>query len=271
MRYYFYTVRTHPAEIGMFEDMLAILLPFCKKHEEYCYVIEKDGTPDRHLHFLIRATYPGIDKFKRALSAKKFNVFLSLINNGFTQTNQYAFNTQLVSLDNEDENVSELLGYMYKEENATRRESNGFAPEFIAEAIHRFWALERTRRAKPKLVDTKYLKLVTMETHIIHYCEKISRVFKEDNWYSIKRDMIIDGYSFVDIPDKKIRLLINEMELRHHDVGAKMIVTEDISQYAEYTQAILTAKAQQDQDEYAKETWSSTVPNAPFNDLNTHA
>lgn len=216
-RYIFYTVRTHPAETELFEDALTVLIPFIKSHTEYAYVIEKDNTPDRHLHTVVYGNYKDLNAYKNKLSRTKFKIFQDLINSGYIQSNHNAFNTQLVSkiLDEaevEQENVRTLLGYIYKEKNATRRESL-FPEEIITLAIQQYWALERTKAKKVNKSDKKILTDKTAETYITQWCEEnYENGFKDTLIMSeIMTGMIKDGHRFYTIPMKTLRRIYNEM------------------------------------------------------------
>lgn len=215
-RFVFFTVRTHPAEIELFEDMLAILIPFCKSHTQYAYVIEKDGTPDRHLHMLVYGNYKDINAFKDKLKRKKFKDFQDLINSGYLQTNIHCFNTQLVNKDNEDENTRTLLGYIYKEENVVRRESL-FPQEFITLAIKQYYALERTKSRKVMKSDKKILTDKTAETYITQWCDQyFENGFKDATCMSeIMTGMIRDGHRFYNIPMRTLRRIYNEMSVEY--------------------------------------------------------
>ena len=99
------------------------------------------------------------------------------------------------------------------------------------EAIEEYWAIARTLARKPEKVDVKYLQLRTAETHIMDFCSKKEIAFREEKWATIKFNMIRNGYSFVDIQDKRLRLLINEMAIRYQEGYDDLIVTEDISEH----------------------------------------
>lgn len=211
-RYVFYTVRTHPAETGLFEDALAILIPFIKSHTQHAYVIEFDNTPDRHLHCVVYGNYKDMNAFKDKLSRKKFKDFQDLIHSGFIQSNHNAFNTKLVEKEDTAENLRTLLGYIYKEENAMRRESL-FPEEVITLAVKQYWALERTRARKVKKSDKKILTDKTAETYITEWCDKnLENGFKSSTCMSeIMEGMIRDGHRFYNIPMRTLRRIYNEM------------------------------------------------------------
>lgn len=214
MRHYFFTLRCVPSEQQLFEDALAVLLPFIVSREQYAYVIEKDNTPDRHLHFVLEDTAKDLLAFKKKLRTKPFKCFLDLIASGFVSSNNYAINTQMVPTNQED--LIRILGYIYKEEAPPRRKSIGFKDEDINTGLQA-WLAEARLKCRDVLPyrDIVLISVKNAHSHIRDWLIKHSQYdLTKDEWILIKFAMRQDYYSFADIPDKKLKIIIEDLHIQ---------------------------------------------------------
>ncbi len=228
MRAFFFTLRCVPSEQQLFEDALSVLLPFILHRDKYAYVIEKDNSPDRHLHFVIEDSAKDLIAFKKKLRTKPFKLFLDLIAKGFVSSNNYAINTQMVPTNQED--LTRILGYIYKEVDPPRRKSHGFSDEDINTGLQAWIAEERLKcRDLLPYKDVVLVSVKNAHALIRDWLIKHSKDFSLMNcdWVIIKFAMRQDYYSFADIPDKKLRMIIEDL---HIQMGRKTDpYTQDIT------------------------------------------
>ncbi len=229
MRHYFFTLRCVPSEQQLFEDALAVLLPFIVSREQYAYVIEKDNSPDRHLHFVLQDSAKDLLAFKKKLRTKSFKLFLDLIAKGFVNSNNYAINTQMIPTNQED--LTRILGYIYKEVDPPRRKSMGFSDEDINTGLQAWIAEERLKcRDLLPYRDTVLVCIKNAHALIRDWLIKHSEYdLTKDDWTPIKFAMRQDYYSFADLPDRKLKMIIEDL---HIQMGKdtdpyKQAITED--------------------------------------------
>lgn len=228
MRTFFFTLKCLPLEINIFEDCLAVLIPFIFSHKKYAYVVEKDNTPDRHLHFMLEGPYKDLDAFKRKLRTKPFRAYLELIKRGYISSNQYSIDTQLVP--EEYDHKMAILGYLFKEGLANRRSSEGYGEEEIVFAVRSYWSEERLKAMKPsnKHRDVKLISVKNAHAWIRDWLDKQEN-YDLSNWRVVSYAMRKDYYSFADIPKVKLREIVEDLRLQDDLIGfEEVIITEDI-------------------------------------------
>ncbi len=229
MRHYFFTLRCVPSEQQLFEDALAVLLPFIVSREQYAYVIEKDNTPDRHLHFVIEDSSKDLNAFKKKLRTKSFKLFLDLIAKGFVSSNNYAINTQMIPTNQED--LIRILGYIYKEVDPPRRKSIGFKDEDINTGLQAWIAEERLKcRDLLPYRDIVLVSVKNAHSLIRDWLIKHSEYdLTKSDWTPIKFAMRQDYYSFADLPDRKLKMIIEDLHIQmgKHTDPYKQDITED--------------------------------------------
>ncbi len=229
MRAFFFTLRCVPSEQQLFEDALSVLLPFILHRDKYAYVIEKDNSPDRHLHFVIEDSAKDLIAFKKKLRTKPFKLFLDLIAKGFVSSNNYAINTQMVPTNQED--LTRILGYIYKEVDPPRRKSHGFSDEDINTGLQAWIAEERLKCRD--LLPYKDVVLVSVKNaHALIRDWLIKHTdydLMNTDWTLVKFAMRQDYYSFADIPDKKLRMIIEDLHIQmgRNTDPYKQDITED--------------------------------------------
>ncbi len=247
MRTFFFTLKCLPLEINIFEDALAVLLPFIFSHNKYAYVVEKDHTPDRHLHFMLEGPYKDLDAFKRKLRTKPFKAYLDLIKRGFISSNQYSIDTQLVP--EEYDHKMAILGYLFKEADANRRNSEGYTEEEIVFAVRSYWSEERLKAMKPSNQhrDVKLITVKNAHAWIRDWLDKQDN-YDLSNWRVVSYAMRRDYYSFADIPKVKLREIVEDLRLQDDLIGYEEVhVTEDIEKehcFYDFEPKILTKSEQ---------------------------
>lgn len=218
---YFMTLRCSPLDIQLFEDITTLILG--EYTERVSYAIEKDKTPDRHLHMLTTTSHRDLSHFKQSLKKKKFEPFFKLLKSKNTETNQYALDIQTIK--EEDYNLT--LGYIYKETFCERR-STFHTNEEVQKAIEEYYS---HKRLETQLTPaTKKIVLTVKNFH--SYIEKFLQEFPEesvDDWYSLKKKMILNNYSFMDMSERKIKIAINELQICKNP-NHYLYQTEDIQE-----------------------------------------
>ena len=87
---FFLTLRCSPLDTQLFEDITILLLQETSQFTSHSYSVEKDDTPDRHIHILMRTDHRDVSHFKQILKKKKFEPFMKLLKNKNVETNHYA-------------------------------------------------------------------------------------------------------------------------------------------------------------------------------------
>eukprot|EP01049_Picozoa_sp_SAG25_P023953 SAG25_NODE_10522_length_330_cov_1.341991_1_plen_75_part_01 len=68
---FFLTLRCSPLDTQLFEDIIILLLQETTTFISHTYSIEKDKTPDRHLHLLAETNHRDVSHFKQILKKKE--------------------------------------------------------------------------------------------------------------------------------------------------------------------------------------------------------
>ena len=215
MRFVFFTFKAHVAEVELFEDFFTLIKPLILKHPQYAYCIEKDNTVDRHLHMLVGdPKYTEMKQFKQKLNAKRFQDFKSYIKQGY-QTNQHAFDTQLVP--DTEEDIMRLLGYIYKEDGCIRREST-FSSEYIQDSYKLYYTSEKIK-FKTRKNDWRYINNKNAHSIIEMLVDKYDELdYKYLQFQTAKLLPIMwqEKISLLQLKDAQLRLVMKELHYHYH-------------------------------------------------------
>jgi len=215
MRYVFFTFRPHPLDLQKFEDYIKLFLPFVSDHLEYAYAIEKDGTPDRHIHALLGSdTYRDLDKFKQAYQGKKRGMkqYQDMIARGCQTTALHGWDSRLLP-DTEDD-FSKTLGYIFKEVNP-RMETN-YTTQTVTDAVEHYYAHRRLDASHPRAKDWITVTKKNAAQHIPDFVEK----FKEKYKISGIRDKKLPYYM------AKERYMLVELSPKNYEVILQTLIIE---------------------------------------------
>lgn len=199
---YLLTVRCHPADIPYFEEFLHIFFTkFCQN--EYYWAIEKDGTSDRHLHYLSRGENPkDIERVVNKFNAKIFQEFKNRLKDSDTlwidkitndNPGQGFLNIKTVPKDE----FGVTLGYILKEAPA-RRYTGKLKPDEIENYInlHYINVRNKAKARDPELDSLKIISARTMVTKIIDYCKRTGTRY---DCLELYYNMVKAGYFFYNI------------------------------------------------------------------------
>lgn len=215
---FFLTLRCSPLDTQLMEDITILLLQEITQFTSYTYSIEKDETPDRHLHLLVKSDHRDVTHFKQILKKKKFEPFMKLLNNKNVETNQHALDIKMIK----EEEYFNVLGYVYKETFCKRRYSTE-TQETITNAITQYHATKRLEQQN--IPYTKKIILTTKNFHS-HIEQFLLNNPEEsvDDWYNMKIKMIMNNYSFFDISDKKVKIAIRELQMIKNPEQAEILI-----------------------------------------------
>lgn len=233
MRFIFFTFKAHIAEVELFEDFFTLIKPLILKHPQYAYCIEKDGTLDRHLHMLVGdPKYTEMKQFKQKLTAKKYQNFKAYIKQGY-QTNQYAFDTQL--LPDTEEDIMTVLGYIYKDNKCLRRDTT-FSDEYILDSCKLYFTSEKLKY-KTRKNDWRYIN--TKNAHSI--IEMLVDKYDELNYHFLQFQtskllpiMWKEKISMLQLKDNQLRLVMKELHYHYEPEMQPKINADKLVGHPEY-------------------------------------
>lgn len=213
---YLLTARCHPADVPYFEEFLPIFFTkFCQN--EYYWTIEKDGTCDRHLHYLSRGENPkDIERVVNKFNAKIFQEFKNRLKDSDTlwidkitndNPGQGFLNIKTVP----KEEFGLTLGYILKEAPA-RRYTGKLEPDEIENYINLHYINERNKaKARdPELQSLKILSGRSMVPKVYDYCKRTGTRFDNPELYYL---MVQNGYFFGNISSKVRARLFRELRV----------------------------------------------------------
>lgn len=140
-RYGFITLRAHVNESQVFEDFLTYFLPILFKHKSYAYTIEKDDTPDRHIHAFFECSESAKDKNNAiqpwiGSSSKKPKKFIKDFRKSIeTKQTIWSHFWDSSFLPNTYEDVMKILGYVMKDPSPRRRGVKNISDQVIKTAV----------------------------------------------------------------------------------------------------------------------------------------
>lgn len=219
IRYVFYTFRPHPLDLQKFEDYTTLLLPFIEGHPHYAYSIEKDGTPDRHLHAIMGSpSYKDLSKFTQAYESKKRGLkgYKEMVTRGCQTSSIHGWDTRLLPANEDD--FQKTLGYIYKDANP-RMESN-FPIETLTASVEHYWSSRRLDAHSP---TEKNWILVTKKNalqHIPDFVAKFSEKFgiKDLMDTRIPFFMAKERYCLVELSPKHYEVIIQTLAVESGDL-----------------------------------------------------
>lgn len=219
-RIVFFTFRPQVTDQQLFEDFVLLFLPFIYKHSQYAYSIEKDNTPQRHIHAFMEGNYKDMSKFYQSWNKTNgLKDFKKSMSN--TQTTCiHGFNTQIVS--ESDEDKLKVLGYVLKEQ-TTRQESN-IENQRQLDAVNYYFAHMRIKARDPLKKDWTLLKATNFHTLIEDYLDKNQLKLNDKH---LRKRLAKDRYSYGTLSSKQVELFLAEIALARGEPYSKN--TSDIS------------------------------------------
>ena len=216
LRYVFYTFRPHPLDLQKFEDYLTLLIPFVESHEHYAFSVEKDDTPDRHIHALMGSPkYKDFSKFTQAYNGKKrrLNEYTDMITRGKQTSAKHGWDTRLLP-DTEDD-FQKTLGYIYKDVNV--RSGTNFPVETFTASVEYYWAARRLDAPSPH--DKNWI-LVTKKNALQHIPDFVKKYQEKYNLkgYMDRRlpfYMAKERYCLVDLSPKNYEVILQTLSIEH--------------------------------------------------------
>lgn len=227
-RYGFLTVRAHPTEPQVFEDMFTLLLPIFHKMKTFTYCIEDDGTPSRHLHCFFNLPSSIIDKQKiiQKLETKCIKAFLKSLKDRQTIYNSKwdsHFNQVKLVPDTEEDKLK-TLGYCLK--NNCERFKSFHDSELLRQSLEFYMADHRNKTTQSK----NNWKIIT--------CKNFHFSLEE---YSSSKNMTVfdpmlipkmthDKHSF-QIRDKDLKKYLSELRFSHQEYNENCSELSDIKTF----------------------------------------
>lgn len=222
LKYFFLTIRPHPNDIILFEDFLILFFNFIKFNKNIkfsTYSIEKDKTPDRHLHIVLGTKFRDSDKLITALNSKQFKVFKERLKHHDTIwtkriTEDEASNAfiNFKVIHNTEEDVMKTIGYTHKIENNERRDTTALENSFLTECIELYYAHKRNQ-IKEQDPETQSIRTLTLKNalpHILSFCKRNNIGYNNN---TIMYKMVQSKYSFVNISAGNISRLFREFRI----------------------------------------------------------
>lgn len=214
----FITFRAHVSQPQVFEDFMSVFLPYISSNFSiYTYSIEKDDSPDRHLHMAVAVDEKIYDtqKFKQKIEAKwlkEFNKRLSLGPTDIKHAYVLKFNedpddeTKKIKM-NQLEHKMKIIGYIHKEINR-RTDICGLSQSLITKCCDFYFA---NRRMENK-VDNDWKLLTTKNIHvkIEEYCKTTGQdVLSPILFHEMRKNK----YTFVQLSNKQRKMALAEVAI----------------------------------------------------------
>lgn len=212
----FITFRAHVSQPQVFEDFMAVFLPHISSNFSiYTYSIEKDDSPDRHLHMAVAVDEKIYDtqKLKQKIEAKwlrDFNKRLSLGPTDIKHAYVLKFNedpddeAKKIKM-NQLEHKMKIIGYIHKDINR-RTEIRGLSQSLITKCCDFYFA----NRKMENKVDNDWKLLTTKNVHIL-----IEQFCREQNidveTPELQELMVQNRYTFIQLSVKQRKMAIAEL------------------------------------------------------------
>lgn len=225
---YLLTARCHPADPEFFEEFLPIFFSKFAK-AEYYYSIEKDGTSERHLHFLSRGENPkDVNAVKVKLNSKLFKGFINRLKDSETKyiDDETGFiNIKAVRADE----FEHTLGYILKDL-PKRRHTGDLSSEKIKQCLNLHYINERNKAKTrdPELDSLKIISGRTMVTKILDFCKRNGIRYDCPSLYYT---MVQHGYFFYNIAAQVRARCFRELRVykNQENTNDKMVLLSDLS------------------------------------------
>ena len=213
----FITFRAHVSQPQVFEDFMSVFLPYISSNFSiYTYSIEKDDSPDRHLHMAVAVDEKIYDtqKLKQKIEAKwlrDFNKRLSLGPTDIKHAYVLKFNE-----DPDDENKKikmnqlehkmKIIGYIHKEINR-RTEISGLSQSLITKCCDFYFA----NRKMENKVDNDWKLLTTKNIHILteQFCKETGQDVMSP---LLQYNMVKNKYTFIQLSVKQRKMAFAELK-----------------------------------------------------------
>lgn len=210
---YFLTIRAHVADHKYFEDFI---LFFLQDFKPYCYSIEKDGTPDRHLHCLLQ-DFKDFSKIQQKFKKQWYTNFKKVLN--FHSNSKWIdtkvslsscgtgfINYKSVPIDE----VDMTIGYIFKD-NASRRDSSAIPEEKLLSCIKLYYTHEKLK-AKNTIQECEYKILSdrTAPAYILDFCKRTDTRLDDPNLCYLMAQSKLMLYN---ISDRKLTKMLRELRI----------------------------------------------------------
>lgn len=213
---YLLTIRANPADVPFFEEFLPIFFTkFCQN--EYYWSIEKDGTCDRHLHYLSRGENPkDIERVVNKFKAQIFQNFKNRLKDSestwidkITEENPGQGFLNIKTVPKDDFGVT--LGYILKDAPA-RRYTGNLKSDDIEKYInlHYINVRNKAKTRDPELDSLKILSGRTMVSKVIDYCKRTNTRYDCPELYY---NMVQAGHFFYNISNKIRQRAFRELRI----------------------------------------------------------
>lgn len=210
---YFLTIRAHVADANLFEDFI---LFFLKDFKPYCYSIEYDSTPDRHLHCIIN-NVKDFSSISQKLNKKFYKDFKSHLN---LHSNSKWIDKKL---DNENcgvgfinyksvpsDELDNAIGYIFKD-NASRRDSSNIGDSKLLNCIKLYYASAKLRASNSyKDSGYKILSAKTAPAYILDFVKRTDIGLDNPHLlYLMAKDKIMS----YNVPDRVMTKMLRELRI----------------------------------------------------------
>lgn len=211
-RYGFVTFNAHIMEPEVFEDFLNFFLLTVKSFTQYAYHVEKEGTPDQHLHLFFKLPGKGCQKkdIEQKFNSKIWKDFQKSLTHKQTKWS-VAFDPKLVA--NTFEDHLKTLGYCIKEESKVAGHF-GFSGPLLKQAFDFYVSTARIKDSCSK----KDIRIVNSRNfHILleDFAEKNDCTVHD---YDIVYKMTEARHSF-QISDRDLKKYHSEVKVMNQYVG----------------------------------------------------
>lgn len=259
----FITFRAHVSQPHIFEDFMSVFIPYISSNFSiYTYSVEKDDSPDRHIHMALVVDEKIYDtqKLKQKIEAKWFRDFKDRCHLGPTDI-KHAYvlkfnedpddNTTKIKMNQLDHKMK-IIGYIHKDINR-RTEIRGLSQSLITACCDFYFA---NRRIQNK-VDNDWKLLTTKNIHvkIEEYCKETGQDVMSP---LLQFNMVKDKHSFIQLSTKQRKMAF--AELRYHQGNNDPQIRQDLTDDSEqldiqeygFSKSDYVAKLENYQDEIHK-------------------
>lgn len=211
------TFRCHVGEPQQFENFLNLFLPMLNNSKilSYAYSIEKDDTPDKHIHCFFTHIFKDKSKINQYFNTKAFQLFKSSLH--LTKW-EHAWNLQYIKSNSEDDYLM-ALGYSMKD-SVKRYSTKELHPQIISQAVKYYYA---NGNLKQKTISYDWIQLTPKNFHA--YFEDYQKKHPDLPFKDIPLHMIANKYTFININPKAIEQALCEIyyqqNLNNPDVNTK--------------------------------------------------
>lgn len=243
LKFFFLTVRPHPNDAPIFEDFLILFFNFINTNKNIkfnSYSIEKDNTPDRHLHIILGTSFRDSDKLITALNSKQFKEYKSRLKfhdsnwtKRISEEDECSAFINFKVLPKTEDDVMKTIGYIHKDSNS-RRDTSQLQQKFLSECIELYYVHERNKAKKsdPEAQCIRTLTLKNAIPHILSFCKRHNIGYDAP---AIRYRMVQNKYSFVNISSTNISRLFQEFRVmfgkeRSNDKG-ELQAEEEVNPY----------------------------------------